>query len=258
MVDGIAQQYDFVLCQTEDRAQTRHRCPGLLTGQIKGHAHLGGVFGKAQQFLAGNAGLASRGDDGANTVGRHRDARRHQEHVFAHLAELIRRVKVHHLLHIGHHRLEGNRWLHQTIERATQSQRIHYLGAVAAACLQILRLALLSADQGVRPGAQGVQLAAELGGLGTDGTQVHPGLGQRSREFIDSGTLAAVGIFSTSRCGTRALQFPGLLGRGFAALASDIRFQARDLLPGSAHGECCILGLTAQGLQLLDAGLLVA
>ncbi len=104
-VHGIAKQAHAVLGKLEIIAQAGHGGPGLGCRNIEGHAHLGGVFGKGQQLLLGNAGLTGGCRNGRKAIGRHRQAGGQLQHIRAELFK-TRRVKVGDFLDIGHGRFK--------------------------------------------------------------------------------------------------------------------------------------------------------
>jgi hypothetical protein len=75
------------LGQLEGGAPLGHGRPGLFGGAVEGDAHLGGILGKAQQFLARHGGPPGGGHDLGDPLGRHRDARAHLQNVVGHLGK---------------------------------------------------------------------------------------------------------------------------------------------------------------------------
>jgi hypothetical protein len=86
-VDLVGQRDHAGLGQLEGGAPLGHGRPGLFGGAVEGDAHLGGILGKAQQFLARHGGPPGGGHDLGDPLGRHRDARAHLQNVVGHLGK---------------------------------------------------------------------------------------------------------------------------------------------------------------------------
>ena len=102
IVDLVGQSNYLILRHPERSAPLRHHLAGLGGGLVKGHAHLDRILGKARQFTAIKASLATGGHDGRDIFCGHWQAPRHLQHLLVHLLELDRRIEIDHLLDVGH------------------------------------------------------------------------------------------------------------------------------------------------------------
>ena len=145
MIDGVGERVDPRKRQVHARPPVRHHFSGLITGEIEGHAHLGGLFGKFGQILFRNTGLGGSRDNGGDAVGGHRDASRHVHDRAGHGLQLGVRLEIDHLGDVRHRGLKGHRLCRGHAERAHdqprhQRDRGHRQGEIAHACAKARRI----------------------------------------------------------------------------------------------------------------------
>ena len=181
MVHGIGQGIGLRQGKRHTGPPVGHHLARLVSGQVEGDAHLGGLLGKLGQVFLGHAGLPGGGDDGRDAVRRHRDAPGHVHDRFVHCPELGGGIEVYHLGHIGHrafkrHGLAGRHTEGPDQESGGQRRRTHSQGKVAHAFPQTCGRGV-GHVHGSRDAAQGT------------GDHVHQGQGGEYGENFHAQTL---------------------------------------------------------------------
>ena len=100
-VHGIAQQTYTILTELKVCAHVGHGCPGFFRTHIKGHAHLGRVFGENQQFILLDACRTCGCGNFSQPLGRHRQSGGHFQQILTEDLK-VRIVKIRNLFYVGH------------------------------------------------------------------------------------------------------------------------------------------------------------